>query len=68
MKDLGNIDAKIVSREDVLAMRFEAVSGPTHDDQPVFEWNSVTSALAPHYGQPTRFDFSWENFTASSIN
>jgi hypothetical protein len=65
MMDLGNIDAKFVSYHDVFAMRFEAISGPTHDDQPVFEWDSKRANLAPHYGQPSRFDFGWENFTAN---
>lgn len=61
----GNIDAKMVSSSDVKNMRFEGVSGPTHDDQPVFsyvgEW-----ASSPHHGQPTTFDFDWLTFAVAS--
>jgi len=64
-RDLGNTDAKLVSREDVLNMRIEAVSGPTSDDQVPFDWSKKsTSGLAPHYGQPDRFAFGWYNFSA----
>ena len=55
----GNIDAKIVGKADVAAMRFEGTSGPTHDTQPVFEW-SQDFASTPHYGQPHSFPFGWE--------
>ena len=54
----GNIDAKLVGFEDVKAVRFEGVSGPTHDQQPVFEWTEAYSGT-PHYGQPNRFAFGW---------
>jgi len=54
----GNIDAKMVGFEDVKAVRFEGVSGPTHDQQPVFEWTEAYSGT-PHYGQPKRFAFGW---------
>ena len=63
--DLGNTDAKMVGRADVLAMRLEAVSGPTHDDQPPFAWTAKTDGLAPHYGQPALFNFSWTVFSAA---
>jgi hypothetical protein len=36
----------------------EGVSGPTHDQQPVFEWTEAYSGT-PHYGQPKRFAFGW---------
>ena len=62
-QDLGNIDAKLAGADDVMNMRFEAVSGPTHETQPVFDWdNASITALAPHYGQPQRFDFGWVMF------
>ena len=54
----GNIDAKLASAADVKAVRFEGVSGPTHETQPVFEW-TADYASTPHYGQPQKFDFGW---------
>jgi hypothetical protein len=54
----GNIDAKLVGSADVKALRFEGVSGPTHETQPVFAWTEDYSAT-PHYGQPASFPFSW---------
>lgn len=59
----GNTDAKIADEADVRALRFEATSGPTHDDQPVFEWAGEW-ASSPHHGQPRAFDFGWFNFSA----
>ena len=54
----GNIDAKIVGAADVKALRFEGISGPTHETQPVFEWTNAYKST-PHYGQPERFTFDW---------
>jgi hypothetical protein len=63
----GAVDAKITSGAMARAMVVNAVSGPTHDDQPVFawlgEWGNITKWK--HYGQPTSFPFGWVNFTAS---
>lgn len=54
----GNIDAKLAGRADVRALRFEGISGPTHETQPVFAW--TPDDATPHYGQPERFAFDWE--------
>ncbi|TYZ59335.1 hypothetical protein PybrP1_008515 [[Pythium] brassicae (nom. inval.)] len=58
----GAIDAKATSWSRMQRGRLEsdAVSGPTHDHNPVFEWTDALGALAPHCGQPPRFDFSYE--------
>ena len=55
----GNTDAKLVGRGDVLALRFEFVVGPTHDDQPAFAWAGEWEKL-PHEGQPAVFNFTWQ--------
>ena len=54
----GNIDAKLAGHADVAALRFEGVSGPSHETLPVFEWTAAY-ASTPHYGQPARFGFNW---------
>lgn len=58
----GAIDAKATSWSRMQHGRLEsdAVSGPTHDQNPVFEWTDALGALAPHCGQPPRFEFGYE--------
>mmetsp|Transcript_53706 Transcript_53706/g.154160 ORF Transcript_53706/g.154160 Transcript_53706/m.154160 type:complete len:371 (-) Transcript_53706:163-1275(-) len=57
----GATDAKYTSSR--LVQRGETViqSGPTHDDQPVFDWRAVPelAAATPHVGHPDRFNFGW---------
>uniref|UniRef100_A0A7S4VGZ1 Phospholipase B-like n=1 Tax=Alexandrium monilatum TaxID=311494 RepID=A0A7S4VGZ1_9DINO len=57
----GAIDAKYTSLAHVRAGRTVVVSGPTHDDQPAFDWRAVPelAAATPHVGQPPRYDFGW---------
>jgi len=62
----GNTDAKVVSREDVLKMRFDFVVGPTTDDQVPFAWSGDWAHLA-HEGQPTTFDFKWESVSFEGL-
>jgi len=57
-------DAKLADETDVARMRFEGISGPTHQTQPVFSWTGEWKAFA-HFGQPEAFDFSWVNLTAN---
>jgi hypothetical protein len=67
----GAIDAKIVSNELISRMAVTAIAGPTNngvsgDDQPVFEWTGIwNNGSFPHFGQPTRFDFPWVNFSGT---
>jgi len=61
----GNTDAKLVSSADVRAMRFHAISGPTHETQPVFSWATPEWSKWPHYGQVDSFDFDWVQFAAA---
>jgi len=56
----GNIDAKLVGLADVKAMRFEGISGPTHETQKVFSWATANmTEPCPHWGQPESFPFGW---------
>jgi len=63
-RPFGNIDAKMVSSADVKAMRFEAISGPTHQGQVPFSWTGRWAHNDFHHGHPTRFAFPWFNFSA----
>lgn len=57
----GAIDAKYTNFAHMRAKRTIAISGPTHDDQPVFDWTQADLSVqkTPHVGQPDRFDFDW---------
>eukprot|EP00441_Pelagodinium_beii_P031968 CAMPEP_0197627302 /NCGR_PEP_ID=MMETSP1338-20131121/5947_1 /TAXON_ID=43686 ORGANISM="Pelagodinium beii, Strain RCC1491" /NCGR_SAMPLE_ID=MMETSP1338 /ASSEMBLY_ACC=CAM_ASM_000754 /LENGTH=629 /DNA_ID=CAMNT_0043197989 /DNA_START=45 /DNA_END=1931 /DNA_ORIENTATION=- len=64
----GGIDAKVTSRCLMKSMKVQAVSGPTHDSQPVFRWKSpaVDGGQAaelfpgwPHMGLPDVWDFHY---------
>ncbi|GAB9466525.1 Peptidyl-prolyl cis-trans isomerase [Globisporangium polare] len=58
----GAIDAKVTSwgRMQQGKLESEAVSGPTHEQNPVFEWTMALSAMSPHVGQPQRFNFTYQ--------
>ena len=55
----GGIDSKVTSWRLVVDGNgsARAQSGPTHDDQPVFDWAQFPSTV--RLGQPDRFDFPW---------
>lgn len=61
LKGFGAIDAKYTSYSHSRAKRTVVISGPTHDDQPVFDWADADPDVqkTPHEGQPNRFDFGW---------
>eukprot|EP00753_Platysulcus_tardus_P008372 PLAT15929.1.p1 GENE.PLAT15929.1~~PLAT15929.1.p1 ORF type:complete len:572 (+),score=269.22 PLAT15929.1:1758-3473(+) len=54
----GSIDAKITSMKMMDAGQVLVQSGPTHDQQPVFEWSNGDWNCS-HVGQPNRWDFGW---------
>jgi len=61
-KAFGAIDAKYTSSAHNRRGQAVIVAGPTHDDQPAFDWRLLPEELAastPHAGQPLRFDFGW---------
>jgi hypothetical protein len=58
----GGLDCKYTTAammEDRQSLRTVAQSGPTYDDQPVFEWSTSPFKDVPHVGQPDRWDFPW---------
>jgi len=55
----GGIDCKVTTSEMAPLLQSWAVDGPTHDQQPVFSWNSEWDYCG-HYGQPDSFDFEFE--------
>jgi hypothetical protein len=60
---VGAVDAKVTSATDFAAGQFEMIFGPTHEDEPAFDWSAFPDFDEPHLGQPTRFDnFTWTNF------
>ena len=62
---VGAIDGKVVSATMLWNRTLAIVAGPTHDDQPVFDWDTAPAAVraTPHAGQPHRFNFEWLNAT-----
>ncbi|KAF1326373.1 Peptidyl-prolyl cis-trans isomerase, partial [Globisporangium splendens] len=72
----GAIDAKVTSWSRLRGQQSEdggngqrqliceAVSGPTSDQNPVFEWTDKMAALSPHFGQPKRFNFTFHEMPA----
>ena len=58
----GAIDGKIASYELIKNFSIRAVSGPTHDTQPIFTWDNVSMKECPHVAQPETFGYDWENW------
>lgn len=61
----GGIDSKLVSSRLVRDLEFVAISGPTYDQQPPFQWfNSRACQGVEHVGLPDVWRFGWVNFRA----
>jgi len=60
-KAFGAIDAKYTSWAHNQRGQSVVVSGPTHDDQPAFDWQSAVESVSstPHVGHPTKYNFPW---------
>ncbi|KAK0418991.1 hypothetical protein QR680_013894 [Steinernema hermaphroditum] len=55
----GSLDYKGTDYEHFKQLRFEAIGGPTFNEEagvPVFSWGT-TDIVSPHYGQPTVWKF-----------
>lgn len=67
----GGIDSKVVNRCLMKSMQCQAESGPSHDSQAVFRWQSNTGSDLfpgwPHMGLPSQWNFGWVQMTPSSI-
>jgi len=61
----GATDCKITSwtQMQLPNINYDAVSGPTHDQQPVFVWSKSVPAIwmTPHHGQPDSWPFDWQS-------
>lgn len=54
----GGTDMKVTASALVAKRQFFAVSGPTYDDLPPFQWSKVDFAAdTPHYGHPDVWRF-----------
>ncbi|XP_071092880.1 putative phospholipase B-like 2 [Haliotis cracherodii] len=64
----GAVDVKIVGTGEMQWLLFDAVSGPTSDQQPPFQWSKVKDAdTYPHFGQPGIFNFKPVSFNGTLI-
>jgi len=61
-KNLGAIDSKITSYHMALKREISAISGPTHDRFPPFDWRQA-KGNDPRDGLPDRYDFQWQDMT-----
>jgi hypothetical protein len=63
----GGIDAKVTNRCLSKSQIVQAISGPTHANQPPFRWvndaGKETFPGWPHDGEPTTWNFGWQQFT-----
>lgn len=63
----GAIDSKVTNFSNANELRCFAISGPTHDNQSVFEWKDRFLSL-PHKGLPTTWNYSWQTMDPDTIN
>lgn len=64
----GGIDAKVTNKCLFHAFTCQAISGPTHTEQPIFQWNDGSKEFYPgwpHLGLPSRWDFEFVQVTPS---
>lgn len=59
----GATDVKVTSSTLVKSLGLVAECGPTHDQQPIYQWSKSPYANSPHEGHVDRFDFKPELFT-----
>lgn len=67
----GGIDSKVLNRCMLRALQCQAISGPTHDSQPVFRWRNGEADLFPgwpHMGLPDVWNFGWVQMGPDSAN
>jgi len=66
----GGIDAKVTSRCLMKVMAVQAISGPTHANQPAFRWTKDGGMDKfpgfPHVGQPDVWNFDFVQMTPAS--
>eukprot|EP00451_Oxyrrhis_marina_P009659 CAMPEP_0204320460 /NCGR_PEP_ID=MMETSP0469-20131031/7653_1 /ASSEMBLY_ACC=CAM_ASM_000384 /TAXON_ID=2969 /ORGANISM="Oxyrrhis marina" /LENGTH=672 /DNA_ID=CAMNT_0051301725 /DNA_START=27 /DNA_END=2045 /DNA_ORIENTATION=- len=65
----GATDAKVTSSCLAKQMMADAISGPSHQDQPPFNWNEKNGRFSfmPHQGQPDTWNFDWMRMSPTSV-
>ncbi|KAK5577941.1 hypothetical protein RB653_002889 [Dictyostelium firmibasis] len=63
----GGIDSKVVSADMVAALLVNAQSGPSHDNETPFTWNSQWAEKYTYAGQPTTWNFDWMTMSLQSM-
>jgi len=67
----GGIDAKITNYCLFRALQTQAISGPSHVNQPVFKWRNSEGVDIfpgwPHMGLPDVWNFDWIQMTPSGV-
>jgi hypothetical protein len=61
----GAIDAKISSVSNMRDMACDAISGPTHQSQPDFQWSPKWDNVY-HVGLPDVWNFDWQHIASKS--
>lgn len=61
-KNTGAIDTKITNLEMSKSQSCVGISGPTHQNQPIFRWSS-SKGNDPKDGLPDLWDFDWFKFS-----
>jgi hypothetical protein len=61
----GAIDAKVTNSSMVKQGIVMAISGPTTEQQPVFEWKAPFDDI--HRGLPPSYNFTWQWFDAKVV-
>eukprot|EP01105_Mastigella_eilhardi_P024699 TRINITY_DN648_c0_g2_i1.p1 TRINITY_DN648_c0_g2~~TRINITY_DN648_c0_g2_i1.p1 ORF type:complete len:562 (+),score=135.85 TRINITY_DN648_c0_g2_i1:33-1688(+) len=56
----GSMDVKISSAALLRDYKLWMISGPTSDQQPVFDWSSIADFAVSHVGLPDHWDFDWQ--------
>jgi len=63
----GGLDAKLANSEFFANGTCIAISGPTYESLPPFNWSNWKNPVFAHYGQPNYYNFPWENMPSGTI-
>jgi hypothetical protein len=66
----GGIDAKVTNACLFRRLQCQAISGPSHDKEPVFRWRRNGKEVFPgwpHFGLPDVWNFNWVQMTPSAM-
>ncbi|KAL4469402.1 hypothetical protein ABPG74_004655 [Tetrahymena malaccensis] len=61
--NFGEVDVKVVNIDLLKNFEVEAISGPSHQEQPVFIWKKNDQDR--HQGQPSSWNFGWGKMSLS---